>query len=264
LIVTLITFDRIAEAIGEYERSMVFINSPWKRYVDGDLSALTNQQKEGAIQFLTAVEDGGAGCSRCHSGDTFSDGEHHIVGFPQVSDDRGREAIIGNTGDRYHFRTASLLNISVTAPYGHAGLYQTLDEVLEHYDNPGRTVDDLFGEQNNQPFADNNVPFCNLPQIVRIVEASGQACANLYPDAYVNSRLALQRLASNQARSPLGERANLNGGERDEIVVFLEALTDPCVESRDCLGSWIVDTGNVDGYPDDSALIAHDEEKTDL
>lgn len=110
---------------------------------------------------------------------------------------------------------------------GHAGLYQMLDEVLEHYDNPGQTVDDLFGERNNQPFADNNVPFCNLPQISRIVEASGQACANLYPDAYVNSQLALQRLASNQARSPLGERANLNGRERDEIVAFLEALTDP-------------------------------------
>ncbi|MFT5210326.1 MAG: cytochrome c peroxidase [Flavobacterium sp.] len=259
-----ITFDRIAEALGEYERSMNFVESPWKRYVEGDVTALSDQQKDGAVLFFTPVEDGGAGCSRCHSGDRFTDAEHHIVGFPQLTDDIGREAIIDEAGDRYHFRTPSLLNVSATAPYGHAGLYQTLEEVVRHYDNPNRQVDDLFGEQNNQPFVNPNADFCQLPQIQRIIMTSERACADLYPDAFQNSQLALTRLVSNQARSPLGDRPNINGNERAQIVAFLEALTDPCVEDRACLDPWIVDADDLGVFPDNSAIIAHDEQKLDL
>ena len=102
---------------------MVFVDSPWKAYVQVDLTTLTDQQKNGAILFFTPTNDGGAGCSECHSGDDFSDSEHHVVGFPQVSDDIGREGVNDDSRDRYSFKTASLLNITATAPYCHAGQY---------------------------------------------------------------------------------------------------------------------------------------------
>ena len=60
---TLITYDNIAEALGEYERSMVFTDTPWGDYVSGESSELTEEQKLGAILLLTSREDGGAGCS---------------------------------------------------------------------------------------------------------------------------------------------------------------------------------------------------------
>ena len=192
-----ITFDRIAEAIGEYERSMVFIDSPWKAFVEGDDDALSDQQKRGAVLFFTSRRQGGAACNRCHSGDLFSDGRHHAVGFPQISNDLGRESVSGRERDRYRFRTPSLMNVAVTAPFGHAGLYQTLEEVVHHYDNPRRSVAELFGEQDDVPFADTEAPFCRLPQIERIVDASGGVCENLFPDAFSNSMLALDEIRNN-------------------------------------------------------------------
>ncbi|WP_284208308.1 hypothetical protein [Thalassotalea eurytherma] len=54
----------------------------------------------------------------------------------------------GNSDERYRFRTSSLLNISLTAPYGYAGSYQTLTDAVNHYDNPrGKALDYVRDEQ---------------------------------------------------------------------------------------------------------------------
>lgn len=259
-----ITFDRIADAIGEYERSMNFTASPWSQYVAGNTDALTEQQKQGAILFFTPVNQGGGGCSRCHSGDAFSDGRFHLVGFPQVSDDHGRENIDGNADLRYHFRTPSLLNVSETAPYGHAGSYNNLTEVVRHYVNPQREVDNLFGANQGTPFANANAPVCRLDQVSRMVDASGQSCADLLTDAYNNSQLPLTMLANDEGASPLGPRPRFNATDVAEVVSFLESLTDPCIQDRTCIDPWIVDADDIGSYPDNSALIAHDETKLDL
>ena len=85
---------------------------------------------------------------------------HHVIAFPQIgpgkgdgrtdsegnTEDFGRERETAQRNDRYRFRTASLLNIEVSAPYGHAGAYQSLDQVLRHYDNPRNSVDDYFDD----------------------------------------------------------------------------------------------------------------------
>jgi cytochrome c peroxidase len=261
---TSISFDRVADAIGEYERSMNFVASPWQAYVGGDIEALSDSQKRGATAFLTPVDEGGAGCSRCHQGNTFSDSQHHIVGFPQLSDDIGREAVSGDAGDRYHFRTPSLLNVAVTAPYGHAGLYQSLEEVVDHYANPDRAVDRLFGVDVDVAFADPSPAFCALPQISRSIEVSGRSCAGLYPDAFDHSLTLLRRLNSNATNSDLGPRPNLSNNQVVDLVAFMEALTDPCVLSRACLDPWILDRDDIGDYPDGSLLIGHDEGKLDL
>lgn len=232
---TLITFDNIATAIAEYERSMVFVNNPWRDYVNGNDSALTENQKLGAILFFTSTNQGGGGCSSCHSGDFFSDGQHHTIAFPQIgpgkgdgtNDDFGRERETSNQVDRYRFRTPSLLNVAVTAPYGHSGSYADLNAVLSHYNNPRGTVNNFF----------NNGGWCQLTQFGSITN-----CTSLYPDAEDNTDEALDKLRDEQqANTTLFDNINLNNQERQLVVQFLSALTDPCVEDRTCLSPWIAD-----------------------
>lgn len=184
---SLITYDNIAKALAEYQRSMVFVNSPWQNYLDGDTTALTDQQVEGALLFFTDAAQGGAGCVNCHSGSLFSDGQHHTVGFPQIGpgkntgddDDFGRELVSGDADDRYRFRTPSLLNIAVTAPYGRAGAYGSLDRVLRHYNNPRNAVDNYF----------DNDRLCDLDQFENV-----NNCNSLYNNARSHSFDAISKL----------------------------------------------------------------------
>lgn len=233
----LITFDNIAFALGEYERSLVFTDSPWQQYVDGNPSALTEEAKQGAILFLTPVQDGGAGCSVCHAGTAFSDGRHHALAFPQIgpgkgdgpagNDDLGRERETGNPADRWRFRTPSLLNVAVTAPYGHAGAYPTLEAVVRHYVNPNQSIQAYFA----------NGGWCQLPQF------EGRAdCELLYPNAILNTQAALRKVNQEvQMQMTPFIPPQLDEEQIAQLVAFLEALTDDCVEDRDCLAPWIPD-----------------------
>lgn len=228
----LVTFDNMAKAIGEYERSMVFTNNAWKHYVQGDLGALTQEQKAGALLFFTPPAQGGAGCSGCHSGDLFSDGLHHTVAFPQIGpgtgdgldDDFGRERETADPRDRYRFRTPSLLNVEVTAPYGHDGVFRNLAEVVRHYANPGTSVDAFFASGG----------WCHLRQFQSLPN-----CQSLYPNAEANSRAALRKLRQDRlARVDPPLPGGLNPSQQAQLVAFLTSLTDPCVKDRACLAPW--------------------------
>ena len=236
----LISFDNIAHAIGEYERSMQFVNHPWQNYMDGDLIAMTEQQKQGAVLFFTAPQEGGAGCAACHNGQLFSDEQHHVVAFPQIGpgkgdgnqadDDFGRARETGNADDNYHFRTASLLNLTVTAPYGHSGSFDSLERVVRHYINPQGSVQGYFRRNEH----------CQLDQFENLIASGHTSCNNLYPNAAANSQQALAKLTQEQqAQTSRLARIRLNDNEVDQLVSFLVALTDPCVESTVCLSDWI-------------------------
>lgn len=249
---TLITFDNIALALGEYQRSMVFVDTPWQNYIDGDLAALSDQQKQGAILFFTNVNQGGAGCANCHNGPLFSDSQHHTVAFPQIgpgkgdtnNDDFGRERETGNSEDRYRFRTPSLLNIVQTAPYGHTGAYANLRDVIRHYVNPRGAIDDFFGQGG----------WCQLQQFEDI-----DNCENLYPYAQTNSERALDKLGDERrSNTSLFQSPNLNPQETDQLVAFLQALSDPCIIDRACVAPWIADPLN--DNPDDHVLDAVDNQ----
>ncbi|MEM7364264.1 MAG: cytochrome c peroxidase [Pseudomonadota bacterium] len=252
----LVTFANISEAIGEYERSMVFTDHPFRAYIEGDTNALTDAQKRGAILFYTDPQDGGGGCAACHSGDTFTDGAHHTVAFPQFgpgkgdgnADDFGRERVSGSDEDRYRFRTPSLLNVEVTAPYGHAGTYESLNQVLAHYNDARDTVDDFFDDGGA----------CSLEQFEETDD-----CEDLFPFAAGNSNEALDKLDDERAAGTAEfVNTNLNNNERNDIVAFLRSLTDPCVLDRACLAPWIADT--TDDGPDGQQLNAVDGSGTPL
>lgn len=112
--------------------------SPWEEYLDGNREALTDQQKRGAVTFF-----GNGRCASCHSGSLFSDFDFHSVGVPQGEfgpyihgQDVGRASVTHDLNDRYKFRTPSLLYVSRTSPYGHNGVFKTLDEVVRFHLNP--------------------------------------------------------------------------------------------------------------------------------
>ena len=89
---------------------------------------------------------GRAGCSECHSGPLQTDHSFRAIAMPQIGpgkgdgpsgyEDFGRERVTGMPSDRYRFRVPSLRNVALTAPYGHAGAYDSLEAVVRHHLDP--------------------------------------------------------------------------------------------------------------------------------
>jgi len=139
------TFAHVGNAIAAFEaRAFARTDSPFERFVRGDDQALERRQVEGALEFF------GQGCARCHSGPLLSDQEFHNTGLPQIGPgvtfsgitvgwDLGREHTTGRAEDRFLFRTPSLLNVALTGPYGHAGQFAELRDMVAHYEDAVRS-----------------------------------------------------------------------------------------------------------------------------
>jgi cytochrome c peroxidase len=233
----LITFDHIVRAIAEYQASATFTDTPWRRYVRGELTALDDDAKRGALLFYRDVRSGGAQCVQCHKGDNFSDERFHAIGFPQIGpgmgdpgrDDLGRQRASGNPADARAFRTTPLLNVELSAPYGHSGAYASLFTVMDHYVFPRETVVDfLAGRQ-----------WCFLPQFQDIA-----GCTQDVADVDRNTRAALARMEQLRVLDPANAMPVIDprlGSPQDtpRLVAFMRALTDPCLKDRACFGRWI-------------------------
>lgn len=111
-------------------------DAPFQRFVKGDDDALSAAELRGAALFF-----GGAGCASCHRGPLLSDQDAHCLGVPQVGpgkgdeapDDHGRASETGDALDRWAFRTPSLWNVGVTAPYFHSGAYMDLEDAIRQH-----------------------------------------------------------------------------------------------------------------------------------
>lgn len=155
-----VNMDNLAKAIAAFERTIVSKPGPVDRFLSGDKSALTDNQKKGMDIFT-----GKANCIACHHGAALSDGEFHTTGVPEIEElktetdriatrhffatdqkypnprgvnaDYGRELITKSQSDRGKFKTPSLRELVHTAPYMHNGAFETLDDVIEFYMNGG-------------------------------------------------------------------------------------------------------------------------------
>jgi cytochrome c peroxidase len=130
-----ITVDQVAQAIAAYERTIVTTDSPFDRYVRGDQSALTSQEKQGLEVF-----NGKGHCSSCHWGSYFSDGRFHNLGVAPAAGqkpDEGRFAITKNVADIGAFKTPTVRDAAKRAPYMHNGSEKTLEDVVMLYDRGG-------------------------------------------------------------------------------------------------------------------------------
>ncbi len=142
-----ITFDMFGRAVAEFEFSLTFANAPIDRYARGELGALTEAEKRGALLFF-----GAARCVVCHgvagkSNEMFSDFQDHVIGVPQIApqvtnntfdgpganEDFGLEQITGNSQDRYKFRTSPLRNVAVQPTFMHNGAFTHLEDAIRHH-----------------------------------------------------------------------------------------------------------------------------------
>ena len=115
--------ENVALAIAAFERTLVTPNSPFDRFLAGDDSALSDEQRWGMRLFADN------GCVACHSGPNFSDGQFHAIQVPG-STDLGRALVTGDSADEHAFRTPSLRNIAVTYPYFNNGSVDSLREAV--------------------------------------------------------------------------------------------------------------------------------------
>lgn len=128
----------LAKAIAEFERTLETGNSPYDRYIAGDDSALSDAAKRGRLLFI-----GKAGCASCHAGEDFTADRHKNIGLYTSEGalaDPGRSEITKDPAHIGLFKTPSLRNVGVTAPYMHNGMFPTLQAVVDYYNEPEKFV----------------------------------------------------------------------------------------------------------------------------
>jgi cytochrome c peroxidase len=120
-------------ALLAYQSTLVSDDSPFDRFMDGDASALSSQEREGMVLFQTTGR-----CTRCHAGAefsvaTFSAGGNRRAfqrtGVRPAGDDAGS----GNGA----FKSVTLRNIELTGPYLHNGGQATIEQVVDFYARGG-------------------------------------------------------------------------------------------------------------------------------
>jgi len=167
-----INFAHLAEAMAYFQANrFVAVDTPFDKYLRGDQNALSKKAKKGAVLFFSSAR-----CFMCHSGSSLTDNKFHNVAFPQVGpgkndggDDLGLYNITGKTEDLYKFKTPSLRNISLTAPFGHSGSLKTLKRVVEHYQHPMRSNHHYDGGFRNLPY-ELPVDWHNMNKRLRLID----------------------------------------------------------------------------------------------
>jgi len=121
-----ITKKNITDAIAEYEKTLITPNSPFDRYLKGDKTALSKDQKEGYELFKTK------GCISCHHGVNIGGNLYNKFGIFHKSNTNnyGRYNVTHKEQDKYYFKVPSLRNIARTAPYFHDARTSSLTQAV--------------------------------------------------------------------------------------------------------------------------------------
>ncbi len=133
-----ITKELAAKAIAQFERTIISGNSKYDRVVRGE-EFFEDEEFNGWFMFFDVGGDlPDAECGHCHNAPLFSTNDYFNNGLDAVSDlnnfkDLGLGAITKRRFDNGKFRAPTLRNIALTAPYMHDGRFETLEEVIEHY-----------------------------------------------------------------------------------------------------------------------------------
>lgn len=217
-----LTFAHAGNAIAAFEIDRWTLNdTPFDDYLGGDNDALTDAQKRGAAMFFGKFVN----CSHCHSGPLLTDGEFHNIGVPEIgpgkgdgengTSDFGRERVTGNPEDRFRFRTPPLRNCAVSGPWMHTGAFDTLEAIVEHYDNPEQSLRQYDGSHLPSELQEQ----IRTDQIENIVATLDQEM--------MGHRSGLGRLSEG------GFLDLVIGGvapdRLGDLVAFLESLTSPSI-----------------------------------
>jgi cytochrome c peroxidase len=177
-----VNYDDIGRAIAAFERTLIFMDSPFRRFLNGDENAISSEARLGWELYNEKGR-----CVTCHpmnpSNPLGTDNRFHNVGVSARHQDfdtlakkalkaleedtseqkleelalatnmseLGRFLVTKNRSDIGAFRTSLLLNIGITPPYMHDGTVETLWDVMDHYNKGGEA--NLFLDGGMEPLA---------------------------------------------------------------------------------------------------------------
>ncbi len=240
-------FDDLARAIAAFERTLVFLDSPFMRFLAGDQKAISAEAKRGWELF-----NGKARCVSCHqlspSNPIGTDGRFHNIGVAaraqnfevlakkalailgtegrdEEAVDRlaiesdlselGRFMVTKDRADLGAFKTLQLTNVGITAPYMHDGSMRTLWDVSDHY-NKG-------GESN--PFLDGGMEALALSEaeIDDLVVFLFSMTDDRFAEQYQREMETQRRIAKDEGKRPLRDEALA----QRKVLLFEERATGP-------------------------------------
>ena len=155
-----VTRERMTMALSAFQRSLVSVNAPLDRFLKGDKNALSPEARKGYDLFT-----GKGKCVDCHDGVDLADDRFYALNVPEnieqekdprvaatrrfvakvsnyedyrnLSEDPGRYLVTKDKKDWKAFRTPTLREIAKTGPYMHNGIFETLEQVIEFFDQGG-------------------------------------------------------------------------------------------------------------------------------
>ena len=131
-----VSVSGMIQALSSFVRSVLSGNSPFDRFINGDVTALTTDQQAGLRLFR-----GRGNCSACHVGPTLTDERTHNTGVAWRDG-----ALVDRGASGGDFKTPTLREVARTAPYMHDGSLRTLESVVDFYDGGGRSNPSLDPE----------------------------------------------------------------------------------------------------------------------
>lgn len=207
-----VTIVEIGNALG------AFINSEWRSYDSPYDAWLAGEPLDEAAERGRQLFFQDARCAACHAGPLFTDQDFHALGLPafgpgrtrpwdHIARDVGRMGKSNLIEDAYRFRTPSLRNVALTAPYGHNGAYPTLDAIIRHHTNPARA---------REAWSPLDAKLPNVPWLARVDFAIQQDSQEM---ARQRQKLDIQAF-------------DLSDQDVADLVAFLNALTGETADLR--------------------------------
>ena len=135
--------EDLAAALAAYIRTLETSNTPFDRWMQGRPNPMNEAAVRGRRIFMNQGK-----CFDCHFSPDFTGDEFRNIGLytgqPPLAD-AGRFGITGDPADLGKFKVPGLRNVARTAPYMHNGMFRTLEEVIDYYDQPDAVVAAAIG-----------------------------------------------------------------------------------------------------------------------
>jgi cytochrome c peroxidase len=131
----------LAAAFSAYEKTLETVDSKFDDW-SNSIKNLSASEERGRQLFVGDK----AKCFDCHRMEDFTNDEFKNIGLYNGNNlnDAGLYNITNKENDKGKFKTPGLRNVAVTAPYMHNGMFKTLEEVVEYYNNPQKFVPDAI------------------------------------------------------------------------------------------------------------------------
>ena len=245
-----IRYSHAARALAHFQaQAFRSTNSRFDKLLETrDASSWSARERQGLHLFY-----GKAGCANCHAGALLTDHEFHAIAMPQIGpgkghgsdrsyllasgfadrlEDEGRYRATLNLEDQFRFRTPSLRNVALTGPWGHAGAYDTLTEVVKHHLRPVESLHRYSAARAESV----------LPALGKVLDSTGRGSQRRYHLVEQDRRAAFDSrrgfvqgsdpLRTHIARANELPRSALSDREVASIVAFLHTLSDPGAQDQ--------------------------------